>query len=99
MKLGTKILNGATTCCLLFAATGFAQTKFDPTHAMSPAQLQRVMMLSSGRMPSPAKAPEMKTATSPEPASGTHEGMEVYGRWTTKMGQTWSSRSERGKRQ
>lgn len=98
MKLGTKILNGATTC-LLFAATGFAQTKFDPTHAMSPAQLQRVIMLSSGQTRSPAKAPEIKTATSAEPASGNHEGNEFHGFWTTKLGQTWSSRPERRKRQ
>lgn len=94
MKLGTKILNGATTC-LLFATTGFAQTKFDPAHAMSPAQLQRVMMLSSGQIRSPEKAPEMKTATSPELASETHKGIEIHGRSTTKISRTWTFRSER----
>lgn len=43
--------------CLLFTVSGLAQTKFDPTKAMAPAQLQRAMFSTGQTLPVPKMDP------------------------------------------
>lgn len=50
---------------LLLAACGFAQTKFDPMKAMSPAQIQRSMFNSGPNLPARSSPPRQGMPAQP----------------------------------
>jgi hypothetical protein len=70
--------------CLLFAGASLAQTKFEPIHAMAPAQLQRAMFISGPSLPA-AKTTESKAVQRATTAKGTHEGTHVHGYWKIEV--------------